>query len=270
MGRLHLLTPKTSKANKWNWRKSMHVTNQRTDSMVMSCISTPLTPLTEGWQHTRSVERRTNFEPPYFSLITPQVPRSFLHSLSGNLQSPVVSRGRQGSNSVSIIRITRKPGWPWSFLKSESVVLGEHWKMWQMYLPCYRWIRMFDDMMQAQKRKVCLHLNNFSGHYISYKPTNVELIYFKLNLTAWVQPLDAGIIRCFKAHYWRRFCQEALKRDISGKADIYSFNLLKTLHMAHNAWDNVTPETIKNCWNHTNIQRDPIILRVLLTLTQRG
>jgi len=129
---------------------------------------------------------------------------------------------------------------------------------------------MFDEKMRAQGRKVCLHLDNFSGHYISYEPTNVELMFFKPNLTAWVQPLDAGIIRCFKAHYRRRFCQEALKRDASGEADIYSFNLLEALHMARDAWENVTPETIKNCWNHADIQRDPIILRIPSTLTQRG
>ena len=40
--------------------------------------------------------------------------------------------------------------------------------------------------------------------------------------------------------------------------------------MACDAWDNVTPETIKNCWNHTDIQRNPIILCVPSTLTQRG
>jgi hypothetical protein len=40
--------------------------------------------------------------------------------------------------------------------------------------------------------------------------------------------------------------------------------------MAHDAWDNMTPETIKNCWNHADIQRDPIILCIPSTLTQRG
>jgi hypothetical protein len=129
---------------------------------------------------------------------------------------------------------------------------------------------MFDGMMRAQQRKVCLHLDNFSGHYIEYEPTNVKLNYFKPNLTAWVQPLDAGIIRCFKAHYRRRFCEEALKRDAIGEADIYSFDLLETLHMACDAWNDVTPETIKNCWKHADIRRDPIILRVPQTLNQRG
>ena len=40
--------------------------------------------------------------------------------------------------------------------------------------------------------------------------------------------------------------------------------------MAHDAWDNITQEMIKNCWNHADIQCDPIILQVLLTVTQRG
>ena len=56
----------------------------------------------------------------------------------------------------------------------------------------------------------------------------------------------------------------------SGQADIYSFNLLKTLHMAHNAWDDVTTEMIENCWNHADIQCDPIVLHILLTLIQKG
>ena len=129
---------------------------------------------------------------------------------------------------------------------------------------------MFDGMMRAQKRNVCLHLNNFSGHYISYEPTNIKLIYFEPNLMAWVQLLHTGIIRCFKAHYRQQFCKEALKQDASGEADIYSFDLLDTLHMAVDAWDDVTPETIKNCWKHANIWRDPIILHVPQTLTQKG
>ena len=98
----------------------MHATNWRTNSMVMSRISTPLTSLTKGWQHTRLAEkRRISFESPYSLLATPRVPKSCLHSLLGNLRSPVVSRRRQGSNLVSIIGTTRKSGWLLFFLKSE-------------------------------------------------------------------------------------------------------------------------------------------------------
>ena len=69
--------------------------------------------------------------------------------------------------------------------------------------------------------------------------------------------------------FWCIITDTILMYD-SGQADIYSFNLLKTLHMAHDAWDDVTTETIENCWNHADIQCDPIVLHILLTLIQKG
>jgi hypothetical protein len=125
--------------------------------------------------------------------------------------------------------------------------------------------------MQRQNRHVCLLLDNFSGHYIDYEPTNVKMVYFAPNLTPWVQPLDAGIIRCFKAHYRKRFCKNALQRDELGEADIYKINLLQVLQMAAAAWDDVTPKTIENCWNHAGIQRAPITIHLPApTLIQQG
>jgi hypothetical protein len=134
-----------------------------------------------------------------------------------------------------------------------------------------RWIRDFDKKMRQENRNVCLHLDNFSGHYIDYEPTNVRIVYFGPNLTSWVQPLDAGIIRCFKAHYCQRFCKSALERDELGKVNIYDINLLQVLQMATAAWNDVSPETIRNCWKHAGIQRDPITIRLPApTLVQQG
>jgi len=65
--------------------------------------------------------------------------------------------------------------------------------------------------------------------------------------------------------------QEALERDELGEVDIYNINLLQVLQMATDAWDDVTPETTKNCWKHTGIQRDPITIRLPVpTLGQQG
>jgi hypothetical protein len=73
---------------------------------------------------------------------------------------------------------------------------------------------------------------------------------FEPNMTSFVQPLDAGIIRCFKAHYRRAFCLHAIDLDEAGEDDIYKVNLLEVLLMAKEAWASVSAETIKNCWNH--------------------
>lgn len=88
---------------------------------------------------------------------------------------------------------------------------------------------------------------------IAYQPTNIELIYFEPNLTPYVQPLDAGIIRCFKAHYCKAFCARTIDMDDAGEEDIYKINLLEVMLMARQAWDAVSPETIANCWRHTGI-----------------
>ena len=116
--------------------------------------------------------------------------------------------------------------------------------------------------MRVQSCKICLLLDNFSGHNISYEPTNIRLEWFQPNLTSHVQPLDAGIIRCFKALYRRMFCLRALELDDTGQADIYKIDLLEAMLMAKKAWERVSSTTIKACWDHTGIQRAPIMLRI--------
>jgi hypothetical protein len=69
-------------------------------------------------------------------------------------------------------------------------------------------------------------------------------------MTSFVQPLDAGVIRCFKAHYRRSFCLRALELDKAGETDVYKINLLEVMMMAKKAWDEVSAETIRNCWRH--------------------
>ena len=123
--------------------------------------------------------------------------------------------------------------------------------------------------MRQQNRNVCLTLDNFSGHDINYEPTNVRIVFFEPNLTAFVQPLDAGVIRCFKAHYRRAFCQRALDLDDAGERDVYDINLLESMLMAKDAWDDISSTTIEHCWDHTEIQRPPIMLRVPPAGTQQ-
>ncbi|OJA18208.1 hypothetical protein AZE42_14108, partial [Rhizopogon vesiculosus] len=76
-------------------------------------------------------------------------------------------------------------------------------------------------------------------------------------MTPFVQPCDAGIIRCFKAIYRRNFCSRAIELDEAGERNIYKLDILDGITMAKQAWNAVTSETIKHCWDHTEIQSDP-------------
>lgn len=112
----------------------------------------------------------------------------------------------------------------------------------------------FDSRMRAQKREIILLIDNFSGHNTTYAPTNIRIVFFKANMTAYVQPLDSGIIMTTKAHYRRQFCLRAVQMDDAGEENIYKLNLLEAIHMLRRAWKAVSAETIKNCWDHTQIQ----------------
>jgi hypothetical protein len=79
------------------------------------------------------------------------------------------------------------------------------------------------------------------------------MIFFEPNLTAWIQPLDAGIIRCLKAHYRGEQCARALDLDEAGEADIWEMNQLESMLMCKAAWRAVSSATIANCWRHTAI-----------------
>jgi hypothetical protein len=117
-----------------------------------------------------------------------------------------------------------------------------------------RFLRQFDLRMIAENRNVALLVDNFSAHYVDFTPRNVELIFFEPNLTSFVQPMDAGVIRCLKAHYRRELCLRALDLDEAGEADIYKLDLLEAIMILQRAWDSVSQETIKHCWDHTKIR----------------
>ena len=69
----------------------------------------------------------------------------------------------------------------------------------------------------------------------------------------YVQPLDAGIIQYFKAHYHKAFSSPTIDMDDAGEEDIYRINLLEIMLIVRQAWDAVTPQTIENCWQHVGI-----------------
>jgi hypothetical protein len=111
--------------------------------------------------------------------------------------------------------------------------------------------------MQQQKCNVVLTLDNFSGHYVKYQPRNVLVVFFKPNLTAWIQLLDASIIHCVKVHYRQEQCRQALDWDDAGEEDIWVMDQLEAMRLMDCAWDNVTVDTIVNCWGHTKILPSP-------------
>ena len=76
----------------------------------------------------------------------------------------------------------------------------------------------------------------------------ITVMFLPKNTTAHIQPLDQGIIKCFKSNYRR----ELLLSAIASPADVPTFvkqiTVKDAIYTCGRAWDNVTPKTVNNCW----------------------
>src|SRR5260221_9338933 len=135
-------------------------------------------------------------------------------------------------------------------------------KAWMTGALYGEWITKWDDELRQEGRKILLLQDNCTGHIVPEGLTNIRVENFSANLTPHVQPMDAGIIRCFKAHYRARYIQLSINRYDSGitPSEIYDINQLEGMRLAQMAWSEVDASTIHHCWLKAGILPDSAFL----------
>ena len=100
---------------------------------------------------------------------------------------------------------------PRAFNKKTGAQLGFDYhnnaKAWNTTILYQGWICNWDRELRSKNQKILLLQDNFSAHKCPDDVHNIEVLNFEPNLTSHVQPLDQGIIKCFKAHYRARYIQ---------------------------------------------------------------
>ena len=89
-------------------------------------------------------------------------------------------------------------------------------KAWMTGNVFCRWLFDFNRDMVTQGRNVVLFMDNFSGHKCP-ELSNIDVYFFAPNMTAFVQPLDAGIMWALKAIYRSKLCRRAMKAVVQGR-----------------------------------------------------
>jgi hypothetical protein len=110
-------------------------------------------------------------------------------------------------------------------------------------------LRSLDASMGAQNRNILLFVDNCAAHpeYISFL-RNVKLILCPANCTSVLQPLDLGVMKCYKQLYRKRLVQTAVCLMDAGKDTTKKINMLQALHHTVAALQQVTQQTIENCF----------------------
>ena len=109
-------------------------------------------------------------------------------------------------------------------------------------------------MVSAQKKKVLLLVDNFSGHQVPNVDSRLRVTLLEFlppNTTSRFQPMDAGIIASFKAQYMKLLIQHQI--DCISTSKSFAIDVYQAVTILEKAWCNgVAPTTIQNCWIHGN------------------
>ncbi|XP_049304027.1 tigger transposable element-derived protein 6-like [Bactrocera dorsalis] len=128
--------------------------------------------------------------------------------------------------------------------------------LWSMIM------KEFDNEMGKQKRKVLLIVDNAACHKVD--GLNVEIVkitFLPPNTTSLLQPLDQGIIHCFKVYFRQIMVRKqilAIENGLSIKQFITSISILDAPNFIKRAWWLVKSDTIRNCFQKAGFQVEDI------------
>ncbi|XP_072145071.1 tigger transposable element-derived protein 6-like [Dermacentor andersoni] len=134
-------------------------------------------------------------------------------------------------------------------------------KAWMTRELFREWLSGFDQRMQHEGRKVALVLDNCTAHQTAQKLSHVKIFFLPPNTTAGLQPMDAGVIACFKALYRRRVLSRlALNLDIAVRecrpAPDFKISLLMAVQFIFGAWAEVSSSIVMNCFRKADFAGD--------------
>lgn len=109
--------------------------------------------------------------------------------------------------------------------------------------------------MKSQNRNIILFVDNAACHKVDIVLTNVIVEFLPANTTSRIQPLDQGIIHCFKSYYRQNIIRKQISHVERGQSlETFSktINILTAMHMIRHSWWLVQPLTLTNCFAKVN------------------
>ncbi|KNZ55589.1 uncharacterized protein VP01_2640g1 [Puccinia sorghi] len=135
-----------------------------------------------------------------------------------------------------------------------------------------KWMSTWQKELNKHNRKILLIIDNNPGHIVEADLyPNIRVEFISSNISSFLQPLDQGIFRLWKAHYRRltyhtisltlRSIISFLERTIglyeAKSTNIYQIDQLQAMQLATSAWTNFVPaDKIVSCWRHALLTPD--------------
>jgi len=143
-------------------------------------------------------------------------------------------------------------------------------KAWMDAETCWKWFNevFIPEVKKRTGRQVLLLLDNAPGHFEAFERDNVRIVFFPPNCTSWKQPCDMGIIAALKKRFKYLYLKDVLdfyeldeeaklrkkmqgqrlRRDAARIAYGNLAHLLDATNYVKEAWQSVSPNSIKNAF----------------------
>ncbi len=143
-------------------------------------------------------------------------------------------------------------------------------KAWMDVETCWKWFNevFLPEVKKQTGRGVLLLLDNALEHFEAFECDNVRIVFFPPNCTSWKQPCDMGIIAALKKRFKYLYLKDVLdfyeldeeaklrkkmqgrrlQRGVAGVAYRNPAHLLDAANYVKEAWQSVSPSSIKNAF----------------------
>jgi hypothetical protein len=138
-------------------------------------------------------------------------------------------------------------------VKSFPLMYRSNKKAWMTGVLFTEWLLCIDVDMKKANRKILMFVDNCTAHNNIPHLENIKIHFLPPNTTSTLQPLDQGIIKNFKTMYRKEIVREVL--ECIGEVPC-KISILTAMEMVHKAWENVSAQTIANCFRTCGFIKD--------------
>lgn len=133
-------------------------------------------------------------------------------------------------------------------VKSLPVIYEANKRAWMTSELWDRFLRKWDSELKRKGEKILLLVDNCQSHTKLNELHCIKLVFLPPNCTSVLQPMDQGIIKCLKTKF-RKLLVLKMIDSIEHKKET-KLNVLDAILLLTQSWNEITLETIKNCFSH--------------------
>ena len=138
---------------------------------------------------------------------------------------------------------------------------------WMTEIIFFDYFQKLNVKMIKEKQSIVMFIDNCRAHPVNLSFSNVKIIFLPENTTSVLQPMDAGIIKCFKGYYRTRAARFLIKwneqNQFGDKLKQNAIQFYQAIEMAVSSWGDVTSKTISNCFRHCGFYRSKCSIEVI-------